>query len=166
VPATGADIKWLLSGGAANANPNASLGGAISTTQIVDAVSQNLFDDVYSGESVPGDVEYRGFYIKNGHATDPLTAVAIYISLLTLSASTEFDLGLAVQATNVAMATIANESTAPAGVTFTRPTTYAAGLVIGTLLAGEFKGVWIRRTVSAAAPSGADSGTLKVEAAP
>jgi hypothetical protein len=157
------DIKWPLSGGSSNTDPNAALGGAASSTEIVDATSDNLFDDVSGAEATAGDVEYRGFYVKNGHATLALSNTKIYISSLTSSASTEFDIGLATEATNTTMATIANESTAPSGVTFSRPTDYTGGLAIGTLNAGDRKGVWIRRTVTAGASPASDAGTLKVE---
>lgn len=157
------DIKWRLSGGAGNSDPNAALGGVISSVDIVDATTDNLFDDVSGAESAAGDVEYRGFYVRNGHATLALSNTKIYISSLTSSTSTEFDLGLAVEATNATMATIANESTAPSSVTFTRPTDYTGGLSIGTLNAGDYKGVWIRRTVTAGASPTTDTGTVKVE---
>lgn len=157
------DIQWLLSGGASNTSPAASLGGAVSSTGITDATANNLFDDVTGAEATAGDVEYRGFYVKNAHATLALSNTKVYISALTSSGSTEFDIGLATEAVNASMATITDESTAPAGVTFSRPVDYTGGLAIGTLNAGDRKGVWIRRTVTAAAAPASDAGTLKVE---
>jgi hypothetical protein len=46
VPIVAADIHLRLSGGAANTNANASLGGAKSSTSIVDNVLNNLWDNV------------------------------------------------------------------------------------------------------------------------
>jgi hypothetical protein len=161
-----ADIQWRLSGGAGNADPNASLGGVMSATAIVDATNDNLFDDVSGAESQAGDTEYRGFYVRNNHGTLTLQGAVIYISSLTSSADTEFDIGVAVEAMNVDMATIANESTAPSSVTFSRPTTFAAGLQLNGatgLTAGSRRGGWIKRTVNASAAAAADAGTLKVE---
>lgn len=166
LPIVTADIQWRLTGGAANSDPNASLGGAMSSVAIVDATNDNLFDDVSGAESSAGDVEYRGFAVRNNHGTLTLQGSVIYISSLTSSADTEFDLAVAAEAMNVTMATIANESTAPATVTFTRPTTFAGGLQLNGatgLTAGSFRGVWIRRTVNAAAAAAADAGTIKVE---
>lgn len=157
------DLKWRLSGGSSNTNPNNALGGVMSSTDIVDATSDNLFDDVSGAEATAGDVEYRGFYVLNNHGSLSLSNAKIYISTLTSSADTELDIGLATEAVNVDMGTIANESTAPSGVTFSRPTDYTGGLAIGTLAAGARKGVWVRRTVSAAASPASDSGTLKLE---
>jgi hypothetical protein len=145
---------------------NASLGGAMSSVEIVDNVDNNLFDDVSGVESAAGDVEYRGFYILNNHGSLALSDARIYISSLTSSATTEFDLGIAAEAVNVNMATIANESTAPGSVTFTRPTTYSGGIALNSttgLAAGARKGVWIRRTVDVASPAALDTGSIKVE---
>jgi len=65
MPIASADIKYRLSGGAANADPLVSLGGAKSS---VDAGS-NLLDPVSSSEALAGDIEYRCYYIHNAHAT-------------------------------------------------------------------------------------------------
>lgn len=163
---TATDILWPLSGGSSNTNVNASLGGALSSTGIADATNDNLFDDVSGAEATAGDVEYRGFYIKNNHGTLTLTDARIYISALTSSAGTEFDIGIAAEAVSVTMATIANESTAPTSVSFSRPTDYTGGLQLNGstgLAPGAYRGVWIRRTVTAGAGAAADTGTLKVE---
>lgn len=154
-----------LSGGASNADPNASLGGVLSSNGVTTAVANNLWDDVSGAESSAGDTEYRGFYWRNGHATLVLQSAVTWIDSLTSSADTEFDIGLAAEAVGVTMATIADESTAPAAVTFTRPTSKATGLSIGNMAAGDTgrKGVWVRRTVSAAAAAANDTGSLRVE---
>jgi hypothetical protein len=166
MPIAAADIKWRLSGGAANADPNASLGGVASSVDVVDASARNLFDDVFGGEAGGGDVEYRCVYIVNGHATLTLSAARIYVSVPTSSPGTEFDIGLDPAAVNADAPTIADENTAPAGVAFTRPSDYTGGLQLNGatgLAPGARKAVWIRRTVTAGAAVGSDSGTLKVE---
>lgn len=155
MPVSSTDIKLYQSTG--------GLGGAITATEIVGGVANNLFDDVASGEASSGDTEYRGFYVKNTHASIALTSSVIWIDGLTSSPGTEFDIALAAEAVDVSMAAIANESTAPATVAFTRPTTQGAGLSIGTLAAGSVKGVWIRRTVTAGASAASDSGSLRVD---
>ena len=67
MPIASSDIKFHLSGGAVNADPNAALSGAISTTQVVDATVANLFDNVSGAETAAGDTGYRCFYVKNNH---------------------------------------------------------------------------------------------------
>ena len=160
------DIEYRLSGGASNTDPAAALGGAMSTVAggiITSGNANNLWDDVSSSEAAAGDTEYRGFYVKNKHATLTWENVVVWIDSLTSSADTEFDIALADEAVNVAMETIANESTAPSGPSFTRPTTKGAGLSIGNIPAGQYKGIWIKRTVTAGAAAANDSGSIRCE---
>lgn len=167
MPIVAGDLEYRLSGGAANTSPAAALGGAMSTAGggvITTAVDNNLFDDVSGAESAAGSVEYRGFYIKNNHGSLSLTSAVVWIDALTSDSTDEFDIALAAEAVNVTMATIANETTAPATVVFTRPVTKGAGLAIGTIPAGQMKGIWIRRTVNAgSAAVAANSGSIRVE---
>lgn len=155
MPIASTDIKLYQSTG--------GLGGAVTATEIIGGTANNIFDDVTSTEAGAGDTEYRGFYVKNTHATLTLQNTVIWIDALTTSASTEFDLALAAEAVGVTMATIANESTAPATVTFSRPTSKATGLSIGNIGPGSSKGVWVRRTVTAGAAAVSDSGSLRVD---
>jgi hypothetical protein len=146
---TAADLKIYLSGGAGNSDPNASLGGIIPSTEVVDNTTHNLFDQVSGTESNAGDIEYRGVYLKNTHGSLTLQNTKIYISSNTGSSTTTIDIALDGGATNATMETLSDESTAPSGETFSAPTTYAGGLSIGSLAAGEKKGLFIRRTVDA-----------------
>ena len=168
-----ADIKFRYSGGAANTSAAASLGGIMSTDAggtIDDNVANDLFDNVSSAESAAGDTEYRGFYVENGHGTLALQNARVYVSADTTSATEELDIAIADEDVDVTMETIANESTAPTGPTFSHPTTYAAGLNLNTgtpatgLVAGSQRGVWIRRVVnSGTAAVTANTGTIKAE---
>lgn len=166
MPIAAADIQFRYSGGASGVAAT-SLGGAISNNGITDASANNLFDDVSGAESAAGDVEYKGIYIRNNDGSRTLVDARIYISALTSSADTELDIALADEAVSTTIETIADESTAPVGPTFSRPTTYAGGLQLngstGLGPSGVYKGVWVRRTVTAGAAAAADSGTIKVE---
>lgn len=166
MPIVSTDIEYRLSGGASNTSPAAALGGAMSTVGggvITSGSANNLWDDVTGDESAAGDTEYRGFYVKNNHGTLTWQNVVIWIDSLTSSSDTEFDIALADEAVNSAMETIANESTAPSGPSFSRPTTKAAGLSIGNIPAGQYKGIWIKRTVTAGAAAANDSGSVRCE---
>lgn len=154
-----ADITYRLSGGAANADPLLALGGAKSSV----AASTNLLDDVSSAEAAAGDVEYRCIYINNGHGTLTYIGATLWIQANTPLADTDVAIGLGTSAINGTEQTVANENTAPVGVTFSSPANFAAGLVIGDLVAGAHKAIWIRRTVNAAAAAGSDSATLRVQ---
>lgn len=160
------DLELRLSGGSGNTTPAASLGGVMSAAGggvITSAAANNLFDDVTGTEAGAGDVEYRGVYFKNAHADHTLESAVCWIDSLTTSSGTEFDMGLDPAGVGSTGATIANESTAPAGVTFTRPTSKGAGLSIGNIVAGSRIQVWIRRTVSAGATAASDTGSIRLE---
>ena len=58
---------------------------------------------------------------------------------------------------------IANDTTAPAGVTFSAPGSFAAGLLLGDMAPGAYYGVWERRNVNAGAASANDSYTLRAQ---
>ena len=167
MPIVAGDIVYRLSGGASNTSPAASLGGAMSTVGggvITSGAANNLWDDVSSAEASAGDIEYRGFYVFNNHATLTWENVVVWIDSLTSSGDTEFDIKLAAAAVNSAMVTIADESTTPGDAgSFTRPTSKGAGLSIGNIPAQQYKGIWIRRTVNSSASAANDSGSIRCE---
>ncbi len=148
------DIKFFLSGGAGNTDPNAALGGIISSTAIVDDTLNNLFDDVTGAEHAAGDTNYRCFYVKNDSA-ETATNVRIYIDTNTTAADDTINIGKDLAgagdgaSTGVAD-TIADEDTAPdPAVTFTTAVDYANAILLGTLTAGQVHAVWVKRIVSA-----------------
>lgn len=164
MPIVSTDIKQYLSGGVGNTDPNASLGGAISTTEITDNVDNNLFDDVSGSEASTGDTEYRGIYFKNTHATLTLQATRIWIETQTTSTNDAVAIALPGEGLNATIETIANENTAPVGETFSAPANYAAGLVMGNIPNGQYYGLWVRRAVDAAAAAyTANSFQLKIQ---
>ena len=164
MPIASSDLKIYLSGGAANSDPNAALGGAISSTEVTDNTTHNLFDQVSGTESNAGDTEYRCVYLKNTHGSLTAQNTHVYISSNTASSDTTIDIALAGEGSNATAETIANENTAPSGETFSAPTTYAGGLDMGNLAAGQRYGLWIRRTVTAgAAAVNDDAVTIKYD---
>lgn len=158
MPIISSDIKFRLSGGAANTDPALSLGGVKSS---VDA--SNYFDDVSSAEASAGDTEYRCLYVHNNHGTLTLIGAKIWIQTQTPSGDTDVAIGLGAAAVNATETATADESTAPGSVSFSAPSSFAGGLTIGDLPAGQHKAVWIRRTVNAAAAAYSDSFTLRVQ---
>lgn len=164
MPIASADIHYRLSGGAANTDVNASLGGAESSTQVANASLHNLFDLVSSAESAAGDTEYRCIYIHNNHATLALQSAKVWINTNTPNAGSTVEIGLGAAAINAAETAVANESTAPAGVTFSAPATEGTALVIGNLPAGQYKALWVKRIITAASGAyNADSAILEVK---
>lgn len=154
------DIKYRLSGGSANANPATSLGGVISSTD----APATTFDDVSSAEAQAGSVEYRCVYVRNTHGTLTLVGAKVWIQANTTTPSSDVvAIGLGTSAVNGTEQTVANETTAPTGVTFSAAANEGAGLTIGDLAPGATKAVWIRRTVLAGASAVAESFTLRVK---
>lgn len=159
MPIASSDIQYRLSGGAANADQNASLGGAKSST----AASASIFDNVAAGESSAGDVEYRCFYVHNNHGTLSLDNAVCWLPVNTPSASTVVEAGLGTSAMNGTEQSVANENTAPSSVTFVVAATKGAGVALGNIPAGQHRAVWVRRTVSAGAAAATDGFTIRVE---
>ena len=147
MPIVASDIKFALSGGAINTDPDSSLGGIISNTFIVTAQLHNLFDLVTSSESQTGDIEYRCIYILNSHATLDLFNSAVYIQFQTPSPDTSGRIGLGTSAINGTEQTIANENTTPSGITWESQTGTTNSLSIGDLPPGGHKALWLERTV-------------------
>jgi|SRR5215510_624103 len=145
------DIVYRLSGGASNTDPNAALGGAISTTAITDNTLNNLWDNVSGDEGSAGDTEYRCFYVRNSHASLTLQSPMIWISSNTTSSSDEVDIGLGSSAVNGTEQSVANESTAPTSVTFSHPTTKAGGIALGNIPNGQHRAIWVKRIVTGGA---------------
>lgn len=152
MPVLTTDMKLLLSGDSGNSDPNFSLGGGKSSTEVVASpILNNLFDNVTAAQATSGEVEYRCIFVQNDHATDAINGCKIWISANTPSASTTIAIGLDPAGKNAAADTISPSTEAPAGVTFSTPTTEGAALDLGDLDAQDVYPVWIRRTVDASA---------------
>lgn len=163
MPISASNIDFRLSGGASNALGDASLGGVISANSASAALNA-LFDRVTGAEASAGDVEYRCVYVKNNHGSLTLYAATVWIGSNTPSTDTDIAIGVGTAAVNAEEQTVANEATAPAGVSFSSPSSYGTGLLLGDIPAGQFKAVWIRRTVTAgAAAYNGDGFTINVQ---
>lgn len=159
MPIIASDIKFRLSGGAGNSDPTASLGGAMSSTEVNVAT---LFDATSSAEAAAGRTEYRCIYVLNTHATLTALADKIWLAANTPSADTTLDIGLGTSAISGTEQTVANETTAPSGVSFAAAASEGAALSIGDLAPAAWKAVWIRRTTNAGAAGPiAETATLR-----
>ncbi len=155
MPLITGDFVARLSGGAGNSSANASLGGAKSSTVASTSVDA-LFDGVSAAEASAGDVEYRCIYLHNGNASSAMLSAVAWISANTPSSSTTLDIGVGTSTVNGTEQAIADESTAPSGVTFSAAATQGAGIALGDIPVGQHRAIWLRRTVSASAPASAN----------
>jgi len=125
--------------------------------QVTDITSSNkkneLFDSVKRYESHFGDTEYRCFFVTNTHLTETMWDIKIFINSQPVSKVDTLQMGLDPASvgdgftTGIAV-TVADENTAPAGVTFTTPSRLNP-LVIGDLAPLKCKAVWVKRIVPA-----------------
>ena len=154
-------LNLYLTGGATNSDPNASLGGTRSSTQVSSTALNNIFDNVQPDEATNGDTEYRAIAIVNdGDAT--ATSVALYMSNETSSADTQLDFG-SEGVDPASPITIADESTAPTGITFGHYNS-SNKLSLPDIPAGSECRIWIKRTVAAGAiNTGNDQGTIAID---
>lgn len=160
MPIVSGDIKYYLSGGAANSDPNASLGGAISSTEITSAALHNLFDVVSGAESTAGDIEYRCFYVKNTHGSLTWIAPVVWVVSNTTSGDTTVDIALAGEGVGGTAETVVNESTAPVGEVFSAPASKGTGLVMSDIPSGSYAAIWVRWTVNAGAAAFSDDNVV------
>ena len=155
------DLKFYLSGGASNSDPNTALGGAISSTEITDNTLNNLFDNVTGDEHTAGDTEYRCFFFKNT-AAETAYNVKIWIESNTTSGDDEIQIGKEASA-GTPVQTIANESTAPTGISFSTAAGQANAISLPDLSAGIVYAIWVKRVVSTGTtPQANNSAQIKV----
>jgi hypothetical protein len=131
-----------LSGGAANSDTSASIGGAKSSV----VASGNLFAGISDAQFSSGATLYRCIYVS----TDvPVDALKAWISSDTPSAATVMAIGWGAAAIGATETATANQTTAPADVSFSSPTSEGGGLSGGDFLADQWRAFWIRYIVNA-----------------
>lgn len=138
----------------------AAFGDQVSTTVITDDSFGNIFPDVTGDEALAGVVKYRCIFILNNHATLTWTNADVSVQSQIANGST-----IAIAVDNIAAsakgsasaqaAVIANENTAPSGVS-----AFGTGpIALGSLAPGQVKAIWVRQTTSAGATPPAPDGT-------
>ena len=170
------DIEYYYSTGSAdanvragNTNPDQSLGGRIGGL-IPDMGA--LLDKLTGQETRDGDTNYRKVWVKNNHASLTLEEAIVWIrenvpssTAPGVTAAPGAFMAISIGLDPAAVATIpqtgtpptglviANEATAPAGVSFTAPDTEAAALEIGNMPRQSYKAIWLRRNIEAGSPA-------------
>lgn len=134
--------------------PAESIGGFMATTDVVDASVENLFANVAAADAATGRTYYRCAFLANTHGSQAWEAVRIWFESQTPGGG-ELAMGLdpagavALDASSAQAEAPADQYTAPDGVTFSNPTSYDDGIVIGDLEDGECIAVWFRLSVAA-----------------
>ena len=163
------DIVLNYTGGTGNTDPEQSLGGAIGG--VVDGgASNNDMNDITSTEATDGIIIYRAYMYENTSSTtdDDFVDPKVWVSSqpnFNSGVGTDVYIGVSNQDKNIDMEVISDEETAPASVTFTLPTANGAdALSIGTLAPDDYRGIWVRYTVTAGQTvAGQDMYTLAIQ---
>lgn len=167
MPIVAGDIETRLSGGASNSDPNASLGGAMSSTVWTGGTLHDLFDVITGDENANEVTDYRCIYVVNTHDTLTWIGVKVWISdQVAGGANCSIGLdpaGVGDGAITGVATTISVETDAPSGVSFSAPASKEEGLTIGDIAPGEAAAVWIRRTATNSEPMNDDGVTLMFE---
>lgn len=167
-PVQSANVQIYYSGGISNAFQGSSIGGAISQVtqgKITSNISSNLYPSVTVAQAGTGIAhQYRCFYVFNDALGVTIRNAYIWFETLNPDSDVSFRMGLDPAGRNGTPATIANDATAPAGVTFTQPVSNFSALYMGRLNPGDSFPVWLDRTVNAsAAVYQGDGPTVRVE---
>lgn len=151
-------VELRLSGGASNDDPLLSFGGVESS-----AVADDVWEDVTRETADVGLVDYRLVYVHNTDVARSATVLAWVTDQL--PGTMAFAIGVATEAAGGTVTAPADRVSAPAGVVFTSPLAVEDAVDLGTIDAGEARGLWLRRTidpVTAAAPGNAWQVTVQV----
>lgn len=159
-------LKYRYTGGASNGDPDASLGGVMSSVEMADPALNNLFDNAPPEETESGVTDYRAIDVYNEGDADA-KSVSMFMKNETASVDSQLDFGIgaggAAHDGSDQLDAIANEETAPDGVTFDHYTD-ASRISLPDISVGMAVRMWVRRTISVGATNNNnDLGTLAVD---
>ncbi len=151
----GASAVFTSTNLALNHSGASDIGGAIGA-ELTDDALNNIWDDVSAGDADAGDTEFRCTYVKNTHAT--LSVLNVKVEIDTDPTESNWEIALGAAGKNGTETEVANEDTAPA-----TPVFGTTALDLGTLAAGDFFPIWIKRIVTAGAGAATpDTGKLRI----
>lgn len=157
------DMAFFFStGGGPGDDRELNLGGAISETEIVHSVNQNWAPDI--PREVVGAIGTSGtwnmyfpFYVKNKNDSIAVTDVKLTVDHDVDSINVNMQMGVDPAGLNGSAQSIANQTTAPTGVTFQSPVTctffwggvcYQSAITTWTLAStmnpGDYIALWVR----------------------
>src|SRR5215203_135271 len=158
------DIKFYLSGGFYNSDPTLSLGGDVSSFQLVSGTLHGLFDRVDTSEAELGDIEYRCVYLVNTSQTRKLLGTKIWIETGTASADTAIAISLGSSGINGTEPLVPDEGIAPPMNFFEIPLVQPDEPNIGDLYPGDHIALWVRWYINTGTQSiGDDFAVLRID---
>lgn len=145
-----------------------SLGKYITNADYTDASLNNLFDDVTGDQNAASQVDYQCMFVYNAHGTLQWISPVAWLSS-EVAGGTSAAIGVdttaasALGSASAQAVTIASKTTAPAGASFSAPTTKGTGIAVGSLNAGQVRAIWVRRTAANTSAVDNDGVTIRVE---
>jgi len=160
-------VKTGAAGDTTAGTGNGSLGKYVSTTQLTDGALHNLFDVVTGDENAANDVEYRCIFILNNHGSLTLENAVVWLTGevaggATAAVGVDTTAASAKGSASAQALEVADEDTAPGGVSFSAPPTKGTGLSLGNIASGQVKAIWIRRTAANSAALDNDGVTINI----
>jgi len=139
-------------GSTAQPSPADSYGGFVSQTPWPNSTGESLFPAVPS-DAATGSVQYRCVFLYNVSNADTWYAVKVFSSAQPTSGFVSLGVDPAgvvsrTSATAQAARPVAS-SVAPAGVSFSTPTTYDTGISVGDIGPNQGRAIWVRRQTGA-----------------
>jgi hypothetical protein len=172
---TAADIHFRGSTTAGAAGNSTAYGGVdtglgkyATSNDLADATLNAMFSDATGAENAASTIHYQCQFIYNANGANALQSPFAWLSAevaggATIAIGADTTATSAVGAAPAQGLTIANRTTAPAGVTFSAPTTFGTGVALSSIPAGNVKGLWYRRTLANTAALNADGVTVSVQ---
>jgi len=165
-------VKYTTLAGAAGnsttSTPAGSLGKYVSTTPWPGGAPNDLFDDITGAENAASTVDYRCVGVHNSNGANALVNAVAYLSAETaggasLSLAADPTAASAIGSAAAQMVAGTSELAGPqTALSYTAPTTAAAGVALGTIPTGQVKGLWVRRTAANTAALSNDGGTVAI----
>jgi hypothetical protein len=177
---TAGDIVWKYSVAGAATAGNATAGSAattwqgkyMSSTAWAGGGTNDLFDDISGAENAASTVDYRCLFIHNSNAANAYQTPVVYLSSevaggASIAVAADTTAASAIGSSTAQALAAATSETAPGGtitgLTYSSPTTAAAGVSLGASIGvANCKAFWIRRTAANSAALSADGVTLAV----
>ena len=147
------------------------LGGYMSKTNVASNSLNNLFSDITGAQNTASQTDYRCIFVFNNHATLTLYNTIAYISAEVAGATTIL---LAVDniaatwnaLTNSRQASVTANTTSIPNATpaliFSSPTTADTAIVLGDLLPGYCRALWVQRKAGNTTAKNSDGFVLRV----
>jgi hypothetical protein len=144
------------------------LGKYATSNDLADATLNAMFSDVTGAENAASAIHYQCLFVYNANASNAYQSPFAWLSAevaggASIAIGADTTAASAVGAAPAQGLTIANRTTAPAGVAFSSPTTFATGVALSTIPIGNVKGLWVRRTAANTAALNADGVTISVQ---